>query len=469
MKPELETLAHEYFGGTLDVDGQKRLAEALRNDPAALSEFVDQMQIHQRLKVVETDADPVTAAVLRQLEYQDDAPRFSRDVVDRVKRARPLPRVSWLVWGAVAAFLLVVGLVLVVPGDSPLGGPHVLAAARAALERQGRSMPADKGMSILPGDVLDVPGFLALRLPQATRVELSGARVVVSGTGLELRQGRLDGTGALSLATPHGRVEGSAAWVTVKVSTSSTDIELEEGRLTLSRGGERLELNGGQGARMGADLAAVPLRREALLVVGEIPPGPGDALVRGRLERLRYAVTMKRARDVVAADAAGTSLVAISPTSLAKDVVELAGELRSTFRDSAIPVLTWEPRLLYDLGLIAGRENKVDWAATKGHLSLTMVESAHPLAAGLSGTVRVARAPEQFSWGRAREDAIRIAEVEGGPGRAAVFAYERGAAMPGLVAPARRVGFFLFEETAAALTDEGWALFDAAVRWCAAP
>ncbi len=34
-------------------------------------------------------------------------------------------------------------------------------------------------------------------------------------------------------------------------------------------------------------------------------------------------------------------------------------------------------------------------------------------------------------------------------------------------APARRVGFFLHNDTAIVLNKQGWRLFDAAVRWCA--
>ena len=37
--------------------------------------------------------------------------------------------------------------------------------------------------------------------------------------------------------------------------------------------------------------------------------------------------------------------------------------------------------------------------------------------------------------------------------------------MIGLVAPARRVGLFMFRDTANSFTPEGWELFDAAVYW----
>ena len=46
-----------------------------------------------------------------------------------------------------------------------------------------------------------------------------------------------------------------------------------------------------------------------------------------------------------------------------------------------------------------------------------------------------------------------------------IFGYENGAAMSGLTAPGRRVGFFLENTAASALTTAGGSLFDAAVRW----
>jgi hypothetical protein len=47
-----------------------------------------------------------------------------------------------------------------------------------------------------------------------------------------------------------------------------------------------------------------------------------------------------------------------------------------------------------------------------------------------------------------------------------LFAYERGAPMPGLpAAPARRVGMFLQNYTAQVMSDAGWSLFDAAITW----
>jgi len=206
--------------------------------------------------------------------------------------------------------------------------------------------------------------------------------------------------------------------------------------------------------------------RQCLFVVGHVPLDTGDRAVLERLEKQGYRVTAKAEAAVTETDAREAAFVAISSTALVRDVLAVPGELMTKFRSAAVPILTWEPRLFYDLGMLPGAVHHADWAATKNLSTVSIVTPAHPLAAGLSGRVVLTAAPAQLSWGRARGDAIRIASLEGSPEKSAVFAYDRGASMPGLVAPARRVGFFLFDKTALQLTPQGWALFDAAVRWC---
>ena len=92
------------------------------------------------------------------------------------------------------------------------------------------------------------------------------------------------------------------------------------------------------------------------------------------------------------------------------------------------------------------------------------MNAAHPLAAGLSGTVTVSSAAT-FTWGVPNANAVVVARPTSNATRASIFAYERGAGMVGLTAPGRRVGFFLQDTTGAALNPSGRALVDAALRW----
>jgi hypothetical protein len=217
----------------------------------------------------------------------------------------------------------------------------------------------------------------------------------------------------------------------------------------------------------GTPQVATPEGPQILFVVGRLPLAGGDERVKERFERLGFRVAAKPALQVLPSDGAGKALIAISSTSLAADVTDVPGELTAKFRDAAVPVLVWEPRLYHDLGMVAGSHHMKDWGTVREQSRVAVTNPTHPMAAGLASSVKVLSAPNRISWGLVRSDALVIATVEGDPARAALFAYEAGARMPGLEAPARRVGLFLFEATPLQLTPEGWSLFDAAVRWSA--
>jgi hypothetical protein len=212
----------------------------------------------------------------------------------------------------------------------------------------------------------------------------------------------------------------------------------------------------------------------ALLVAGSANLTAGDAAARKRLEILGYAVTVKSATAATSADANGKELIVISSTVTSADV-------GGKFSGVGVPVVTWENALLDDLGM-TGRQAGVDYGTTDGQVSLGIFPSAcnradmyqasrgwedgcHDMAAGLTGSFDVTRSTQPVSWGRPNAAAIRIAHPYGDDALSAVFAYEKGAAMPGRTAPARRVFLYMGDNSAAAWTGRGQSLFDAAVRW----
>jgi hypothetical protein len=82
--------------------------------------------------------------------------------------------------------------------------------------------------------------------------------------------------------------------------------------------------------------------------------------------------------------------------------------------------------------------------------------------------ITAATSPQAWSWGLPSAGAITIAHVAGNPAQAVVYGYEAGAMMfGGAVAPARRVMLFGGDDTYAAATPEGKALYSAAIRWAA--
>jgi hypothetical protein len=128
-------------------------------------------------------------------------------------------------------------------------------------------------------------------------------------------------------------------------------------------------------------------------------------------------------------------------------------------------VVNWEFDLLDDLGM-TGTTSGTDYGTATSQ-TLSIVNAAHPMAAGLTGTQTVVSVASGFTWGKPNVNAIKIATLPGDATKMVIFGYDSDVAMSGLDAPARRVSVFLTDTNAASLTANGGALFDAAVKWAA--
>jgi hypothetical protein len=132
-----------------------------------------------------------------------------------------------------------------------------------------------------------------------------------------------------------------------------------------------------------------------------------------------------------------------------------------------IPLVIWQPALFGDLGL-TGPSRGADYGPAGAMSELALVDIAHPLAAGLSGRVRIASQPTRATWALPAPAALWVATPADDINHAAILAYEKESLMARLPAPARRVGLgFVDIDTPLHLTREGWALFNAAVAWAA--
>ncbi|MGU7775433.1 hypothetical protein ACV229_35340 [Burkholderia sp. MR1-5-21] len=200
--------------------------------------------------------------------------------------------------------------------------------------------------------------------------------------------------------------------------------------------------------------------RVAMLVQLGGPNLKVDERVGAHLETRGYAVRFidQAATPDAARDA---DMVVISSTVSAKNV-------SAGWRTLDKPLVTWENDLLDDLAM-TGKRHDVDFGETGKERYVWLVNAPHPIAAGLpAGTTNVYGKQAPMSWGKPGLGASIIATVYGQPDKAAIFAYEKGATMDyESLAPARRVMFFLDNDTFVNLSPAGLALFDAAVDWAA--
>jgi len=199
----------------------------------------------------------------------------------------------------------------------------------------------------------------------------------------------------------------------------------------------------------------------------------GDVVVNDILVERGFNVTLVSQDDdaettLAAADAADLVIVSESVGS---------GNVNTEIKDSTSPVLLYEAYLYDDFQWMPGDSISNDFNPTDNggntlpdttH-SITIVEPAHPLAAGLpAGDVQVYTVNGRLAYGRLTAPASVVATVPGHPDTATIFAYEAGdRALDGTTIPARRVGFFSagLTLTSNEFTEEGLALFNAALNY----
>ncbi len=214
-----------------------------------------------------------------------------------------------------------------------------------------------------------------------------------------------------------------------------------------------------------------------------------DSLVKRHLESLGFAVTMATDTDP-ASRANGQDLVVISSTVNAH-------VLQGRYKDVPVPVFTWSTYGYPNMAM-TGSHLHTDFEVVDPvqHFSRSYSElygyiasATSPIAKSLGlksqlfGTLYLR--PGTVGWGRPSAGGTIITNFEGDPGKAGIFAYEKGATMAdGFVAPARRVGFYLSSDNFHLLTAAygpaekdpdlrawyvGLKLFDASLRWAVSP
>jgi len=203
----------------------------------------------------------------------------------------------------------------------------------------------------------------------------------------------------------------------------------------------------------------------AVFVVADAgAPNNADLEVGDNLEEWGFEVVWLSANETVPEDADGAAVVIISSTTLSSDV-------GSKFTQSETGVLTWEGGMYDDLLMCSGPA----WGnSTMNTDIITIMDSTHPMAAGLENeVVVVSEIPQEFTiikMDSLIESGIQVATIfdDLGEEHTAIVGFEKGAIMvDGTEAAGRRCGFFMRDNTATVLTEDGWLLLKAAVMWTA--
>jgi hypothetical protein len=195
-------------------------------------------------------------------------------------------------------------------------------------------------------------------------------------------------------------------------------------------------------------------------VIGALPGNGSETAIMNRLRAAGFVVTAVDDDSALPAGINDSSLILVCSTSGSGNITK--------YRDVPVPILNWEWAAYDGLGMTEADGQTIDNSETQ----IEIVDPKHPLAAGLPAGLRtVFSAPAaQFASAEPVPTGKIVALAADGSGRAALFAFEKGdalseAVVPGLKAPARRVGFFLGGDTFNTLNADGLKLFDAAVSY----
>jgi hypothetical protein len=203
--------------------------------------------------------------------------------------------------------------------------------------------------------------------------------------------------------------------------------------------------------------------KTVLVVMGYTTPKdaalkPSDTKLKMRLEGRGFMVKMGDDDDPDASKAAGTDLVIITDT--------VGNQVAAKYTMVQVPLICMDQGLFDDLKLTGNATGDHNTANVS---QIVITNMAHPLAAGIMGSVMVAGGAQAATWGNPEAAAIKVATIPNQANQAAIFGYDKSAMMNGLAAPAKRVGFFATDGMTDNMNDNGWKLFDAAVDWAAAP
>ncbi|MCP3997623.1 MAG: hypothetical protein GY722_21570 [bacterium] len=182
----------------------------------------------------------------------------------------------------------------------------------------------------------------------------------------------------------------------------------------------------------------------------------GDSAVYGHLAGAGYNVQLLDDGVATAADANGAAFVFVASSIHSYT-------LGDTFADVAGPVWVAKPWLLDDMNM-TGPAGGIDYGTVRSS-TITIVDSGHPLSAGLNGDVAVNAGGRTMSFGVPGGSGLIVSTAAGSP---STMVYESGGVLAdGSTAPGCRIHASVFNTAVLGWTADAWSLFDAAAGYAA--
>ena len=200
---------------------------------------------------------------------------------------------------------------------------------------------------------------------------------------------------------------------------------------------------------------------KAMLIVGTIPLVGTDTVFESTLKAHGLEVEIVQEKTATPAMAEGKRLLFFS-YSMSSTAFNA-----EPFTNTPVPIIVTEHNLLSRIKMAAQH------GFTPSNLTKITIISDHELAGGFpKGDVEVYMKQQEMFWGVPSPMAISIAHITGSPTKITYFAYEKGAMMDGVAAPAKGVQFFHATHSPDPidknlyLNENGIKLLGTTIDWC---
>ncbi|MEX2382380.1 MAG: FecR domain-containing protein [Opitutales bacterium] len=486
MKTSTSTLISGYFDDALSASELRELEVALKNDPAALREF---LEVNEQDALLKTLGDRKHMAsnvreILMELKSRTNSPVFARGVRRTLVQRKPKRQRESHFWAVAAMITLLLGGWFLWGISRETAQPiPVLAGAEGEVEfqRNGNALILRNGESFATLDRIQTgaDGSVTLRYPgEDTEVVVGSSSVVSLPAGekgqrlIGLYQGKVTchvapqspGT-SFEVLTPYhrARVIGTRFSFEISKAAGISTLDVEEGvvELTGNEDAATDSVNVSAGNRVtlreGAPAQAVPRgNRRAVLLRTTTEETPAESLIRQRLAGLAFEVlTFDPARAPEFEQWDLVDLVFLSPSVS-------AGQLHAGWRDAPVPLVTGDPEFLHALGISLGHRIRGDVSGDGQLRDLNLA----PHLRNREDLITVTR-PETVIHAFTLPDGARPMLVHGfsPPPNVAMCGLEHGMETPVGTLPAQRVILFFQGEATNRVTADGWACFYAGIQW----
>jgi hypothetical protein len=195
-----------------------------------------------------------------------------------------------------------------------------------------------------------------------------------------------------------------------------------------------------------------------VLLILKNPSDSGNRLLYHHFKQLGFDTITSDGLNISNIQFSTVDLIFIAPSADSKSI-------DTVLRTLPVPLINCKHVFFNSLGF-TDNNGEADYGDVTFKSSLYIYNSQHPITAGFNTFVPVFTTDKSFNFGNVKASSVLATSGLVTPFQPVFFCFEKNEMMNSLIAPARRVGFFVDTNNSLLfMTENGWTMFDRTVLW----